>query len=217
MLQGGIEMARTIFDINKFSERLRILMEEHGLNTYTLAEAVYLTPATISRYLNGKMEPKRSSIEVIASYFNVNPAWLMGADVDKYLESQNNVKKIPILGTIAAGAPILAEEYIEGYEYVPTDANVDFCLRVKGDSMINARIFDGDIVYIRKQPDVENGEIAAVIIDREEATLKRVYKIGGNVILRAENPKYKDLVFSKKDAKEIKIIGKAVFFKSEVR
>ncbi len=210
-------MARTIFDINKFSERLRILMEEHGLNTYTLAEVVYLTPATISRYLNGKMEPKRSSIEVIASYFNVNPAWLMGADVDKYLESQNNVKKIPILGTIAAGAPILAEEYIEGYEYGPTDANVDFCLRVKGDSMINARIFDGDIVYIRKQPDVKNGEIAAVIIDREEATLKRVYKIGGNVILRAENPKYKDLVFSKKDAKEIKIIGKAVFFKSEVR
>lgn len=83
--------------------------------------------------------------------------------------------------------------------------------------MINARIHDGDIVYIRKQPDVENGEIAAVIIDGEEATLKRVYKLNGNVILHPENPTYKDMIFSKKDFKQVRIIGKVKYVKAEVK
>jgi repressor LexA len=83
--------------------------------------------------------------------------------------------------------------------------------------MINTRILDGDIVYIRKQPDVNNGEIAAVLIDNEEATLKRVYKLNGTIILRAENPNYKDIIITKKDSKDVRILGKAVFFKSEVR
>lgn len=102
-------------------------------------------------------------------------------------------------------------------KYGEDDRYMEVPIRVKGDSMINARIFDGDIVFIRRQPDVENGEIAAVQIDGNDATLKRVYKINGNVILRPENPIYSDMVFSKKDMKAVQILGKAVFFKSEVR
>jgi len=211
-------MTEIYFSIDTFSTRLRHLMEEFNLTTYSLAEAVFLTPATISRYMNGKMEPRRNTIEVLAKYFSVNPAWLMGTEgVERYLENKPGCKKIPVVGTIAAGQPILAQEYIEGYEYVPEHINVDFCLRVKGDSMINARILDGDLVYVRHQPDIENGEIAAVLIDRHDATLKRVYKLDGSVILRAENPSYPDMIFTRKEAKTIQILGKAIFFKSEVR
>jgi repressor LexA len=142
--------------------------------------------------------PKHIAIDKMAERFNINPVWLMGANVDKYLEINMIQKKIPVVGTIAAGQPLYAEENIVGYECVQKDQDIDFCLIVKGDSMINAGIHDGDIVFIRKQSDVENGEIAAVIIDGQEATLKRVYKTGDAVILRSENPKYEGLCFQQK-------------------
>lgn len=87
---------------------------------------------------------------------------------------------------------------------------VDFCLRVKGDSMINARIINGDLVFIRQQSDVQNGEIAAVLVDGEDATLKRVHKGTGTVTLHAENPNYPDQVFTRRDMRQVSIIGKAV-------
>ncbi|HLS52873.1 MAG TPA: S24 family peptidase, partial [Tissierellaceae bacterium] len=89
------------------------------------------------------------------------------------------------------------------------------CLKVKGDSMIGARINDGDIVFIREQPCVENGEIAAVMIDNE-VTLKRFYKNGGLVMLRSENPKYQPLMYTKEDFKQVRILGKAIFFQSKL-
>jgi repressor LexA len=98
-----------------------------------------------------------------------------------------------------------------------SNERLDFCLKVKGNSMTGARIHDGDTVFVREQPDVENGEIAVVMIDDEEATLKRVYKINGNIILHPENPEYKDMIFSSKDKGRIKVLGKAAYFKSEVR
>lgn len=206
------------FEIEKFAQRLRELMEEHNLTVYSLAEAVYLSPGTISKYLNAKLEPRRNTIEVLSLYFKVNPAWLMGIDTDKYLTiNEEKHKKVPVLGVIAAGTPIYAQENIEGYEYVPENSGIDFCLRVKGSSMIGARIFDGDIVYIQKQDDVDDGEIAAVIIDGEEATLKRIYRKNGQLILHAENPTFPDLVFTAKDKKDIKIIGKAKFIKFEIK
>lgn len=126
------------------------------------------------------------------------------------------MKKVPLVGTIACGTPILAQENIDGYVDVPIEYNVDFCLRAKGDSMINARIFDGDVVYIHKQEDVENGEIAAVLID-DEATLKRIYKSADRITLRAENPTFDDIVYTKDDNKTITILGKALVFLSGVR
>ena len=124
-------------------------------------------------------------------------------------------KKVPLLGTIAAGIPIYAEENFDGYRESTEDVRADFCLKIKGDSMIGARINDGDIVFIRKQPDVENGEIAAVLIDGE-ATLKRVYKKNGSLVLQAENPKYAPIVCSAKTCDECIIMGKAVTFQSDV-
>jgi len=206
------------FDKDLFRRRLTELMADNNDTTYSLGEYLSLSPATISRYTTGSIEPKMPTIQAIAEKYGVNPKWLMGQDGEsKYIDRAERAKKIPIVGTIACGAPIIAQEYIEGIEYIPENTNADFCLRVKGDSMIGARILDGDLVYIRQQPDVENGEIAAVLIDGEEATLKRVYKLNGSVILRAENPNYPDQAFNKKEIKRIKIIGKAIMFKSEVR
>ena len=125
-------------------------------------------------------------------------------------------KMVPLVGTIACGTPILAEENIEDMVPMPEHINADFALRCKGDSMINARILDNDIVYIRKQESVENGEITAVLIDNE-ATLKRFYKYGNTVLLRAENPNFKELEYSNEEINEIRILGKAVYFLSSVR
>ncbi|HHX69842.1 MAG TPA: helix-turn-helix domain-containing protein [Gallicola sp.] len=211
---------------NKFGQRLKDLRAESGLTLEHLAENLItkypktkFSKAVLSRYENGKAKPKNfTTIVQLANYYGVHPDFLMGISDDKYKENSFNKcsKKIPVLGTIAAGTPILAQQYIEGYEYTHENECIDFCLRVKGDSMIGARIYDGDIVFIRKQPDVENGEIAAVIIDGEEATLKRVYKIDGKVILHAENPKYHDRIIGKTDRKNIRIIGKVKSVKFDI-
>lgn len=124
-------------------------------------------------------------------------------------------EKLPILGSIACGKPIMAEEYFEGYVYADAKFHADFCLRAQGDSMINARIYDGDIVFIRQQPVVENGEIAAVAID-DEVTLKRVY-VGDNFIeFWAENPRFRPMIYRKEDFDSFRIIGKAVAFQGDV-
>lgn len=206
------------FNKDLFGQRLLEIMKDNNDTTYSLGEYLHLSPSAISRYTTGDMAPKIPTVQAIADKYGVRPSWLMGiAGESKYPEVKESVKKIPILGTIAAGIPIHAQEDIEGFEYVPESLKVDFCLRVKGDSMIGAYIFDGSIVFIRQQNDVETGEIAAVLIDGENATLKRVYKMNGTVILRAENPSYPDQIYSKKDVKEVKILGKAIRYISEVR
>lgn len=127
-------------------------------------------------------------------------------------------KVVPLLGDIACGSPLLAEENIEMYIKMDKNIPADYALRCKGDSMINARIFDGDIVFIRKQSDVDNGEIAAVLIDNE-ATLKKVYKIPekNRVVLSPCNPMYDDQVYTEEQLEDVRIIGKAVAFISTVR
>ncbi|MDQ7096928.1 XRE family transcriptional regulator [Desulfosporosinus sp. PR] len=205
------------FNKNLFGQRLLEAMKDNNDTTYSLAEYLHLSPSAISRYTTGDMAPKIPTVQAIAAKYGLRPSWLMGIPGEsKYSEMKEAAKKIPVLGVIAAGAPIWAQENIEGYEYVPEGLNVDFCLRVKGDSMIGAYIFDGSLVFIRQQPDVETGEIAAVLIDRQEATLKRVYKINGTVILRAENPNYPDQIYTKKEMKDVRILGKAIRYVAEV-
>ena len=124
--------------------------------------------------------------------------------------------RVPILGTIRAGEPIYAAENIEGYELVPADdlrGGEYFFLRVKGDSMIGARIQDGDLVLVRRQEDVDDGDIAVILVGPEEATLKRLYRTDGKWILQPANPNYKPLVIDKVD---VKIIGKVVRVQFEV-
>lgn len=143
-------------------------------------------------------------------------------EVKKSLPPYDNIfpiekKKIPMLGEIACGEPIFAEEDRESYVLVGTDINADFCLKAKGDSMTGARILDGDIIFIREQSIVEDGEIAAVIID-DEATLKRVYyeKDKNRLTLQAENPKYRPLSYEGEELDHIRILGKAVAFQSDI-
>ena len=129
-------------------------------------------------------------------------------------------KKVPLLGTIACGEPILATENIEAYVDMDSDIHADFALRCQGDSMINARIMDGDIVYIRKQDMVENGEIAAVLMDdceESNTTLKRIYISDDKIRLCVENPNYKDIIFFEDDMNKVRIVGKAIAFLSSIK
>ena len=123
----------------------------------------------------------------------------------------------PRLGAIACGEPILAEQNIEGYDQIPDFVKCDFTLLCKGDSMIGARIHDGDVVCIKQQPEVENGQIAAVLVDGDEATLKRFYFENGTVTLQAENPAYPPKVFTGDDVNNVRVLGLATHFLSKVR
>ncbi|NBH27626.1 hypothetical protein D3Z60_18050 [Lachnospiraceae bacterium] len=130
------------------------------------------------------------------------------------------LKRFPLLGEIACGLPIYANEDRESYIMAGTNIKADFCLKAKGDSMVNARILDGDIVFIKKQNIVENGEIAAVIVNNEsEATLKRFfyYAEKSMVILKAENPTYEDMIFTYEELNNFHVLGKAIAFQSDVR
>lgn len=127
-------------------------------------------------------------------------------------------RRFPMLGEIACGKPMMAYEDLESYVISGTDLHADFCLRARGDSMIGARIMDGDIVFIRSADMVSNGEIAAVVIDNE-ATLKRVYYYPEEqkLILTPENPKYPPLVYIGNQLAEIRILGQAIAFQSDIR
>ncbi|MDO4923345.1 MAG: S24 family peptidase [Peptococcaceae bacterium] len=122
-----------------------------------------------------------------------------------------------MLGSIACGEPIFADEDFEGYVEAGANIDADFCLRANGDSMIGARIHDGDIVFIKQQPLVENGQIAAVLID-DEATLKRFYYDKANQIIQlmAENPAYPPIIKMQTDLENIRILGRAIAFQSNL-
>lgn len=193
--------------------------KELGLTLEQVGKIVGVSKSTVRKWETGYIENmKCDKIALLAQALQTSPLEIMGMDNIKTFDNIMPIKtyKLPLIGTIACGTPILAEQNIE--EYIDTDSTVkaDFCLRCKGDSMINVRIFDGDIVYIRQQPDVENGEIAAVCID-DEATLKRVYKYPNRLELRPENPTFPVLNYEGSELENIRIIGKAVAFLSGVR
>lgn len=214
-------------DSKLLGKRLKSCRERANESLELIGELVGVHKTTVMRWENG--ETKKIGLDTIdrlASHFGVSSAWLAGKDVPMYRPGfegmPDNIiplpqtKKVPLLGAIACGEPILAVENINKYVEMPETVHGTFALKCKGDSMINARIFDGDIVYIREQPDVENGEIAAVLIG-DEATLKRVYKTPSKVVLRPENPMYDDMTYSKEELNQIRILGKAVAFLSAVR
>ena len=197
---------------------------ELGMTMKELANKVGVSEATISRWESGDIaNMRRDKIALLARALNVTPAYLMGWDIPSKnsLPEYDNIfplrlKKFRLLGDIACGKPILANEE---YDYIKAGADIqaDFCLRAEGDSMIGARIHNGDIVFIREQPMVENGEIAAVIIN-DEATLKRWYYYPDKhkLMLVAENPKYEPLVYLGEELNEVKCLGKAICFMSNI-
>lgn len=200
---------------------MRVRRQELGLTLEEVGNYVGVGKSTVRKWEHGDIENmKRDKIALLSKILKLSPLTFITGEVE-YGTPDNiiplpKMKKIPLLGTIACGEPILAAENIEALINADEDLNADFALRCKGDSMINARIFDGDIVYIREQPDVEDGEIAAVLVG-EEATLKRVYKYPSKVVLRPENPLYDDMIYSKEEMNEVRILGKAVAFLSAVR
>lgn len=199
--------------MSSIGERIKKRRVQLGLSAEELGEMIGKDRSTVYRYERNEIERMPITvIEPLARALQVSPAYIMGWEgIAPY-----KTKKIPLLGEIAAGEPIfVAEEPCEYYIEVNENQRVDFCLKVRGDSMINARIMDGDIVFIRQQSIVENGEIAAVLID-DEVTLKRFYKTDKGVILKPENSKYQPLFFTEKDFKDIRILGKAIFFQSKL-
>lgn len=196
---------------------------ELGLTQLDVANAVGVSEATVSRWESGDIaNMKRSRIASLASVLKMSPSIIMGWNEEHEAPMPSNIipmpvmRKIPLVGSIACGTPILAEENLDGRIEAPDHVHADFALRCKGDSMINARIFDGDIVYIRQQESVEHGEIAAVLIG-DEATLKRVYIYDDCISLEAENPQYKPMVYRGEEMNNIRILGKAVAFTSVIR
>ncbi len=216
--------------MKKFQERLNQALNMRKMTAAELSRRTRVPAAVISQYRSGRYEPKQDRVDLFASVLRVNAAWLMGYDIEP--ENNNEIsidsmekwgirpistKKIPLLGNIACGEPRYADEDRSSYVEVGTDIKADFCLRAKGDSMINARINDGDIVFVRSQNAVDNGDIAAVIIN-DEATLKRVYFFPDKniLILKPENTKYKDIIYSEEDLNNVKILGKAIAFQSDI-
>ena len=212
----------------KIGQRIKQRREELGIGQTHLAERIGTSKQNLYKYENSIITNiPADKVEAIAKALYTTPAYLMGwSDDPAITEGKHpdnlmpmpNLRRIPLIGTIACGGPILAVQDAEETVALPEHIDADFSLRCKGDSMINARIFDGDIVYIKEQPMVENGEIAAVIIG-EEATLKRVYYTPGSnrITLRACNPMYPDMEYEGETIDHIRILGKAVAFTAHIR
>lgn len=200
-------------------KRIRARREELGISQEELAKRLgYKSRSSINKIEKGENDIPQSKIVAFAQALQTTPERLMGweqpTESPDILKLPNiepyNPTMVPIVGTIAAGTPILAEENIEGYAPLQ-DKHADFALIIKGDSMIGDNIHPGDIVFIRQQPTVEIGEIAAVLIDGD-ATLKHFYRDGDSVTLVSSNPKYKPMVYHKGDCDDIRILGKAVAY-----
>ena len=215
------------------ANNIKRYMKEQGKRRHEVCQALGVPYSTFSEWINANKYPRIDKIELMANYFGCeksdlienkqkkpatedNGTWL--GDCARYGIMPIKTKKLPMLGNVACGEPIFSQEEHGDYIDVDGSINADFCLRAKGDSMIGARINDGDIVFIRKQDVVENGEIAAVLIE-DDATLKRVQydRDAGILLLSAENPRYETMIFTGEQLNRIKILGKAVAFQSDIK
>lgn len=206
--------------LNDIRNRISQKKTELNLSYQDMSDKTGLSKSTLQRYITGDIRNLGlDKLEILAKALDVTPSYLMGwedENQDPILENIPGIilpvkmKKIPILGTIACGEPIFAEENYEGYFMLDENLpRADFVLKAKGNSMIEADIFDGDLVFFKKQSDVDNGDIAAVIID-DEATLKKVYKNENTLILQPCNSNYAPIVLSEDDHKNIRILGEMV-------
>lgn len=218
------------------AQRLKEIMRERNLRQADLLQmaqpycqrySVKLGKSDLSQFISGRVTPGRAKLMILGLALDVSEPWLMGLDVcrerdgevmnmaDAFRPMPATITR-PRLGTIACGDPILAEQNIEGYDQVPDYIKCDFTLVCRGDSMTGARIYDGDIVCIKQQPTVENGQIAAVLIG-DEATLKRVrFEEDGSITLWPENTAYSPRNFAGAAMEQVKILGVATHFISRV-
>ena len=207
------------------SDNIKKLRQMHNLSQAEFGRIAGVSDKAVSTWENGTKTPRMGAIQRLADHFGISKSMIIEGDSlfsDNSVSFPDNIiplpkpHYIPLVGTIACGEPLLAEENLDGVVPIPKYIHADFGLRCKGDSMVGARILDGDIACIRQQPDVEDGEIAAVLIDGE-ATLKRVYKIPGRLQLRPENPSFPVLEYTGPELEQVHILGKAVYFISPVK
>lgn len=220
-------MDKIIFE--KVGKRLKQARELRHITLEDAGKKVDVHKSTVLRWENGETEKiKLPVIEILANYYNVNPVWLMGYDVPmERQEIESNVfpiadipKKVPVIGRISAGLPILATENIEGYEFAPSsqikEGYTYFYLRVQGDSM-NLKFNEGDIVLVQKQDDLENNEIGVILVNGFDATVKKYRKENGLVILEpmSTNPENTVQIYNPKDI-SIKVIGKVISYQGKI-
>lgn len=218
-------------------EKYLELLKEKNCRNIDVSKATGIPPSTFSDWKKGKSSPKLDKLKKIADYFDVQVEYLTGESeyrtksdwlininkneedilLGQYGLQPIDIHKIPLLGSVACGEPIFASEDRELYVEVGTDIKADYCLTAKGDSMINARINDGDIVFIQRTDSINNGEIGVVLIDND-VTLKRIYYYPNDnkLILQAENSKYEPMVYLNNELDKIRIIGKAIAFQSDI-
>lgn len=183
--------------------------EQLELTQQQVADYVGVSKSAVSRWESGDVANMGiDKLSKLSEVLSVSPLDIINETelTLRIVPNKNNTVPIPLLGTIAAGSPILAEQNIEDYFNLDKKIKADFCLRIKGDSMININIMDGDIVFIKNQEDLENGEVGAVLVE-DSATLKRFYRMNGEVYLQSENPTYKPIAIS---GGEVMILGKMV-------
>lgn len=207
-------MSVTVKDILK-GRRLEL-----ELTLEDVAKRVGVSPATISRWESGDIaNMRRDRIAALAKALQISPAVIMGWDVDTPIPPgahRPQFKKVPMLGYAAAGQPLEDLNQDTPYYDVDDKYDVDFCITVRGDSMINAGINDGDIVFIKSMPEVPNGKIACVEIDNEKVCLKRFYKSADGIMLVSENPTYPPIQLNRFNCQSVKILGLAVLRQSEI-
>lgn len=207
-----------------FSSNLRRLIDVSGKTQKDVADAIGVSQQIMNVWARGKAIPRMGKIQRLADYFGVEKSDLIDEKPEApSLPSYPNIfplqrRRIPLLGEIACGEPIFCNEGRESYVEAGTDVRADFCLKARGDSMVGARIMDGDIVFIQKDAPLEEGQIYAVAIE-DEATLKRVYydAEAGVLQLVAENPAFKPLIYSGEKLNQVHILGRAIAFQSDVR
>ncbi len=206
-------------------DRIRERRESLCMSQDELARKLgYKSRSSVNKIELNQRNITQSKIKAIADALFTTPSYIMGwTDEPQPTEPQHglnpmpNLVTVPRLGRIACGTPIEAVENYDGVDTVPSYVRADFTLICQGDSMINARIFDGDIVCIHQQEKVESGEIAAVLVDENEATLKRVRIYPDHLVLEPENPKYRPISFWEDEMNRVRILGKATHFISAVR
>lgn len=211
-----------------FGERLALLRRKTGLSQYTLADKLGMSRGQLANYEQGQREPDFATVNQLAEFFDVTTDYLLGRtsnpnilrnppESSKALDHESiqmypvgPLKQIPIVAEIPCGQPVIAEDAIIGYFPVDTtiikvNGSEFIWVYAKGDSMIDANIFDGSLVLIRLQPDIDNHDIAAVVIDGEYATIKRIYKTDGKITLVPEN---RTMSKSEYESHRVRIVGK---------
>lgn len=195
--------------------RLKELREKYDVTQKEIADLLGVTPKAVSFYELDQRSPSLDMVVKLANRFNVTTDYLLDNEDRARISGCFNLdaenKKIPIIGSVRCGPNGLAFDYIDGYILVGDSFKGDVVgFRCKGDSMKDIGIGDGDLAVVRLQEDVECGELAVVVINGDEGTLKRVRKFDGGIILEAANPVYPPRVFQGEELQKVRIVGKVM-------